>query len=321
MSRLLWVVAVLCFASVLMARQAATQPPRGQGRGQRGQPGQPSPPQQLAWVDRTGKVLGTIGQQQASILDPAISPDGAKVAVRGRDQQGETEHLWIHEGTTKHRLTNNAGAERHVMWSPKGDRLAFSVQDQGGVSNLFIRAADGSGADQPLIVSEGLHKWSPTWSPDGRFIVYHTANPTTNARDLWFINVADKKAEPLVESPAIEALPRFSPDGRYVAYGSDEGGRLEVYVTTFPKSASKWKISTNGGVWPKWGNNEVFYWEGNALMAVKIDAGSTFKASAPEKILTGAQVGMGPDPLTGYNPAYDVRGSRIIVVQRVEPPR
>lgn len=280
--------------------------------------------QQVAWVDRAGKVLGTIGTPMASILDPAISPDGGKVAVRGREQQRETDHLWILEGTSKRRVTTNAGAERHMVWSPKGDRIAFSVQDQGGVSNLFIRAADGSGKDQPLVVSEGMHKWSPTWSPDARFIVYHIAHPTTNVRDLWFVNVADGRTEPLVESPAAEALPRMSPDGRFVVYGSDETGKWEAYVTTFPKSASKWQVSTNGGVWPKWGKNEVFFWEGNALMAVKIDTGSgrgaSFTFSAPQKLFTGAQAGMGSADLAGFNPAYDTYdGARFVVVQRNQP--
>src|SRR5262245_32170755 len=179
--------------TLVLIGQAPTTPApgaqRGGGRGRGGN--QPTGPQNLAWVDRTGKVLGTIGQPQAVILDPSISPDGKKVVVRGRDTADEIEHAYIHEGTTKHRLTTNEGSERHEIWSPKGDRIAFSMQisGQGNVSNLYIRNADGSGTDLPLVVSPGMHKWSPTWSPDGKFIVYHTNDLSTNARDIGFVEV------------------------------------------------------------------------------------------------------------------------------------
>src|SRR5947209_5743866 len=158
----------------LIAQAPSGTAPAGQRRGGRGGGNQPTGPQNLAWVDRSGKVLGKIGQPQAAILDPSISPDGTKVVVRGRDVTTETEHAYIHEGTTKRRLTNNEGSERHEIWSPDGKYIAFSMQvaGQGNVSNLFMRKADGSGADEPIVVSEGIHKWSPTWSPDGKFIVY-----------------------------------------------------------------------------------------------------------------------------------------------------
>jgi Tol biopolymer transport system component len=306
------------------------QPPAGE-RGQRGQRGgrgegrgaqQPARgPQKLAWVDRTGKVLGTIGQPQATILDPAISPDGKKIAVRGRDKQGDTEFVWIHDATTKHRLTTNpdGSSERHVYWSPKGDRIAFSMQLPGTmVSNLYIRAADGSGTDQLLVGGEGMHKWCPTWSPDGKTIVYHNNDLTTMARDIMFVDLASKKPEYLVQTPATEALPRFSMDGKFVAYqAQEEGGKFEVWVTTFPKSDKKWKVSTNGGIWPRWDKDEIFFWEGNAMMAVKFTArNGNFTASAPQKLFTSGQVGMSETAPSGYNFFYDYRDGKFVVVQQ-----
>jgi len=306
-----------------MAQTPQTPPGERGQRGQRGErgAGAPQPPRKLAWVDRSGKVLGTIGEQFASILDPSISPDGNKVAFRGRQNQSDPDSLWIFEGTTKRRVTTNTGNERHMIWSPKGDRIAYSRQEpgQGNVSNLYIRNADGSGTDYPLVVSTGMHKWYPTWSPDERFIVFHTNNTTTNARDLWFVNVADKMTGVLVDTPATEALPRMSSDGRYVAYQSDESGKTEIWVTTFPRSNSKWKVSNNGGTWAKWGRNEIFFWEGNTLMVSRVNPGSTFSVQAPQKLFTGASAGMGPGDMTSYNPEYDVStdGSKIIIVQRV----
>jgi Tol biopolymer transport system component len=266
-------------------------------------------------------VLGVIGEPLVAILDPAISPDGKKVAVRGRATQGETEHTYILEGTTKHRLTTNEGSERHQFWSPKGDRILFSMQvpGQGNVSNLFIRNADGSGSDEPLVVSTGVHKWAPSWSPDGKTVVYHINDTTTMARDIAYIDIASKKTDFLAQTPATEALPRFNLDGSLVGYqAQEEGGKFEVWVTTFPKSNNKWKISTNGGQWPRFSQNEIFYWEGNNLMAVKFTGrGASFKTNgAPVKLFAGADVGMGTGEIGGYNFFYDYRDGKFVVVQR-----
>lgn len=277
-------------------------------------------PMQLAWVDRTGEVQGTVGPAMSSILDPAISPDETEIAVRGRENRGDTDSMWILEGTAKRRVTDNTGFERHMAWSPDGTRLAYSLQNEGGVSNLYIRAADGSGSDEPLVVSEGAHKWYPSWTPDGATLVYHLTDPEADVRDLWSVNVADGKTEVLVESPALEALAQISPDGRFVAYQSDEGGEMNIWVTTFPRSDQKWQVSKGGGTWAKWSEDELFFWQGNTLMAVTVGDGDTFSPGTPQKLFTGEQVGMGADNMmTSYNPEYDVTldGTRFIVSQRV----
>jgi Tol biopolymer transport system component len=276
---------------------------------------------QLVWVARSGTVLDSIGPRMSSILDPSISPDGSKVAVRGRLTQGETDHLYILEGALARRLTTNEGAERHMIWTPDGRRIAYSIQNQGGVSNLYVRPADGSGGDVVLIESVGMHKWYPSWTRDASFIVFHTHDPATDVRDLGFMNVATKEVGVLVADPGIQALARISRDGRFVAYQSDQDGRAEIYVTTFPRSDARWKVSTNGGTWPKWSNNELFYWEGNTLMAVEFSAeGGAFSPRTPRRLFTGAQVGMGANnQMSSYNPEYDVTadGARFVVTQRL----
>ena len=274
---------------------------------------------QLAWVDRSGTVLGTIGPRMNTILDPAISPDGRRVAVRGRQNQGETDHLYLLEGTNARRLTTNEGAERHMIFTPDGNRIAYSIQNTGGVSNLYLRAADGSGQDQPLIVSEGMHKWYPSFTPDASAIVFHTNSPNTEVRDLGYLVIATGETGVLVGDNGIQALARISRDGRFVAYQSDQDGRAEIYVTTFPKSDARWKVSTNGGTWPKWSNNELFYWEGNSLMAVSFTTEGGFRPATPRRLFTGAQAGMGADnTMSSYNPEYDVSadGTRFVVTQR-----
>jgi Tol biopolymer transport system component len=275
---------------------------------------------QLAWVDRSGSVTGTVGPRLNSILDPSISPDGHRVAVRGREHEGDRDHLWIVEGATADRITTNHGFERHMIWSPDGGRIAYSIQEEGGVSNLFVRPADGSGTDEPLVVSEGMHKWYPSWSPDASTAVFHTNDPDTGARDLWYVDVETGETHVLVDDPGIQALARMSRDGRFVAYQSDHEGTMDIYVTTFPRSEARWKISDGGGTWAKWSDDELFYWSGNSLMAVSFSGDDGFEAEAPRELFTGAQVGMGADNMmTSYNPEYDVDadGSRFVVTQRV----
>jgi len=224
------------------------------------------------------------------------------------------------QGSEATRLTTNTGSERHMIYSPDGSRIAYSIQDPGGVSNLFIRAADGSGSDTPLIESEGMHKWYPSWTPDAANLVFHTNDAETQARDLWYINAASGETGVLVDDDGIQALARISRDGRFVAYQSDQDGELEIYVTTFPASASRWKVSTNGGTWPKWSNNELYYWEGNSLIAVQFSGDGGFTAGSRQTLFTGGKAGMGENNMmNSYNPEYDVSadGTRFVVTQRV----
>lgn len=275
---------------------------------------------QLAWVDRAGNVQGTIGPRMASILDPSISPDGSRVAVRGRVNVGDTDKLWILHGALATRLTRNAGFERHMIYSPEGSRIAYSIQGQGGVSNLYSRASDGRGWDSPIIESEGMHKWYPSWTPDGSAVVFHTNDPATQARDLWYVDIATGETTVLVDDDGIQALARLSRDGRFVAYQSDQDGRMEIYVTTFPESAERWRVSRNGGTWAKWSDDELYFWEGNSLMAVPFTADGGFQPGTPRTLFTGGQVGMGEDNMmTSYNPEYDVSrdGTRFVVTQRI----
>ena len=282
---------------------------------------QPPAVRQLVWVDRSGNDLGPMGPRMNSILDPSISPDGERVAVRGRMVQGERDHLYVLEGSEAARLTANEGFERHMIWSPTGDRIAYSIQNPGGVSNLYVRASDGSGSDLPLIESEGMHKWYPSWTPDASTVVFHTNDPETQARDLWFVDVSSGDTGVLVDDDGIQALARLSQDGRFVAYQSNQDGSTEIYVTTFPRSEARWRVSTNGGTWPKWSDDALFFWEGNRLMTVTVGSGDDFDGGTPQLVFTGEQVGMGADnEMTSYNPEYDVSpdGRRFVVTRRIE---
>ena len=152
---------------------------------------------------------------------------------------------------------------------------------------VILMRADGSGGAERLPfrsnpLPEAAHR-SPDWSPDGRFVIFRSAG------DLQDGDVTDKRAAAtLVASRFTEAEGRFSPDGRYVAYMSNESGRFEVYVRPFPEGDGKWALSTNGGGLPRWSRrgDELFYAEGNSLMAVSVSTRGGFRASPPKSSST-----------------------------------
>lgn len=311
------VMASLTFLDGAQTPQSSTDAAAPQ---QAARPQQPTGPQQLAWVDRSGKVSGPIGQPQDLITDTALSPDGSRVAVRGQEQNNDD--IWIHDMArgTKTRITFHPAAERQPGWSPSGDRVVYFSYRNNDLADLFIHAADGSGEETLLVAGPG-HDYAPNWSQDGKYLIYHVHDPATDNRDLWYVPMtgSDRQPRPFLQTPpnAKESLPKFSPDGRYVAYQSNESGRMEVYVRPFPSGDGKWQVSANGGWWPKWSSQggELFFFEGNILMTVPVKTQSTFTMGTPQKLFTAEQAGMGTT--SGYNPTYDVTadGKRFVVVQ------
>ncbi|MDA2925775.1 protein kinase [Acidobacteria bacterium AH-259-G07] len=276
--------------------------------------------QQLVWADRSGRVEGSIGQSHEQILGLALSPGYRRVAVSGVEN-GNAD-IWIHDITrsTKTRLTFDPAVDYQPVWSPSADQIVFSSL-RSGSGDIFIKAADGSGAVQPLVRGP-LVEGASQWSQDGRYLVYHVIDPIH--RDLWYVPLTgDRQAVALLQTPFDELLAQISPDGRYVAYQSNESGRWEVYVKPFPRGEGKWQVSVNsanGGVHPKWDprGNELFYVDGNNLMAVPVQTRPGFRMDIPYQLFTGEQVGtsLSSDP---FNPIYDVApdGERFVVVQNV----
>jgi len=183
---------------------------------------------QLTWRDRTGKVLGTLGAPDESGLSkPSVALDGRRVAV-ARTVQGNTD-LWLLDGARTSRFTfDPAGQDRFPIWSPDGGRIVFE-SDRTGPRNLYVRDASGAGAEA-LLVDSAQAKLAFDWSADGRFLLYYGIDPHTR-RDLWVRPMAgDQTSWVFLKTPFEELGGRFSPDGRWVAYMSNESGRLEIYV-------------------------------------------------------------------------------------------
>jgi serine/threonine protein kinase len=239
---------------------------------------------QLTWFDRTGKPLGTIGDSDASgLLGPALSPDGRRVAVM-RNLESNTD-LWLIDllrgGTT--RFTFDPANDQMPVWSPDGGLIAF-MSNRKGIYDLYVKPSSGGGTDSLILASSSVK--APTdWSRDGRFLLFQYADPQTGW-DLGALPMTgERKPIPLVKTPFEERTGQFSPDGRWIAYQSNESGRFEIYVQPFPGPGGKWPVSTAGGTDPRWraDGGELFFVAPDAtLMAVRVHAsGATFDAEAP----------------------------------------
>jgi serine/threonine protein kinase len=262
---------------------------------------------QLIWFDRLGKKLSTL-TPPGNYSAPSISPDEKRVALSRVDFQAlSTADIWLIdlERGSQIRFTTDPAADSDPAWSPDATRIAF-VSTRGGLTHLYQKSASGAGVEESLLASRES-KFAPEWSPDGRFILYGQVNATTNV-DLFFLPLSgERKPEPFLQTTFIEAQGRFSPDGRWVAYVSNETGQFEVYVQSFPPTGAKVAISTGGGSQPKWaadGRELYYYTPERKLMAVEVSQeGPTFKVGVPRPLFDIRVGGAGVDrgfPGSGY---------------------
>ena len=214
-----------------------------------------SPPRTLVWVDRAGREDAILAPVRTYVY-PRLSPDGTKVALDIRDQENDI-WVWDVTRTTLTRLTFGAGQDRAPVWTPDGQRIAFS-SEQEGAPNLSWQAADGTGTVERM--SESTNDQFPSsFSPDGSQLVF-----TDNRVDLAVLTLAEEpRTMPLVQTTFIQRNGEVSPDGRWLAYQSNEFGRFEVYVRPFPDvDQGHWQVSTGGGLAPLWARSgeELFFW-------------------------------------------------------------
>ncbi len=274
----------------------------------------PSGLMQLVWCDRTGKTLSTIGQPRL-YASPALSPDDRKLAVYARESAGFD--IWIAEldRPVMSRLTFHNTPPGLAAWSPSGQEVVYSTYRNDN-NDILSKPANGSG-DAKVLVGTPANEGAADWSPDQRFLMYQSRSPQTKLDLLYRERRKDGSlGDPVVflQTPFAEGAPTFSPDGRFVAYVSDESGRDEVYVRSFPNGDGKWRVSINGGAGPRWRRDgrELFYTEGNKLMAVPVTTQPRFSPGTPAPLFEN-------DTLQSFNPQYDVAadGKRFIVRERL----
>ena len=236
-------------------------------------------------MDRTGieQPAGASGRPYAQ---PRLAPDGERVVTSLR---GNTEDLWLIDLTrgTSSRLT----AESHAsfpVWTPDGQRLTLASAKEGSYS-IYWRPLDGSAPDERLL-SGNWPNYPFSWSPDGKVLAFVSVNPTT-LQDIRVLSLEQKDgSKPFLETQFREGAPAFSPDGKWIAYVSDESGRFEIYVRPFPGPGEKWPISLEGGNEPVWPRNgrELFYRVGDTMMVVDVQTTPTFSAGKPRRLFERA---------------------------------
>jgi serine/threonine protein kinase/Tol biopolymer transport system component len=277
---------------------------------------------QMTWSDRSGKPLGTLGPE-SDVEEPELSHDGKRVAFEMTNPKAVQEgiNLWIADVTrgTISRLTFGQNALAiGSTWSPDDSQIAFARQSSDGWN---IYTIGSTGATPAKLVFEGHGgAWPDDWSPDGRELLFELEDPKTK-EDLWVAPMTDGgKPRPYIQAPFNQAHARFSPDGRYVAYTSDESGQSEIYVQTYPKPTGKWQISNGGGDQAKWRRDgrEIFFSTlDQKLMAADVSEAGGFSAGIPKLLF---QTQMDVVNILTYRANYSVSddGQRFLVSSRVQ---
>jgi serine/threonine protein kinase/Tol biopolymer transport system component len=242
----------------------------------------------LVWVDRNGKEE-PIGAPLNLYRFPSISPDGTKVAITVIPGGGENNDVWVWDLARKTltRLTFEGRNNLSPVWTPDGKRIAFSRI--GTASGIYWKAADGTGKDEQLCsLSENRMFFPYCWSSDGKTLVGAESQGLANSDIVMLSMEGDHPRKPLLQESYEEGHPKISPDGRWIAYTSDESRRSEVYVRSFPDvNKGRWQVSTNGGGSPLWSpdGHELFYRSGDAVMAVSVETEPGFSIMGTPRVL------------------------------------
>jgi eukaryotic-like serine/threonine-protein kinase len=264
----------------------------------------------LVWVSRSGTEQSLVASAKDYGL-PRLSPDGHRITLVSGGQ------VWLYDPArdTLTRFTFEGSDNNFPTWTPDGKRIAF-MSDKGGPANIYWQMADGSGGLERLTTSQNT-QIPLSWSPNGELLAFVEISPTT-AADVWVLQVNDRKAQPFLQTQAYEGAPQFSPDGHWMAYVSDESGRREIYVQPYPGPGGKWQISTDGGSEPVWNRSgrELFYRNGDKMMAVEITTQPSFSASKPKMLFEGRYTMTSGATFPDYDVSLD--GQRFLMLKPVE---
>jgi Tol biopolymer transport system component/predicted Ser/Thr protein kinase len=273
-------------------------------------PGSAQAQLKLVWVDRKGTEQ-PVPAPAHNYRFPRISPDGQRVAAEIQEADSQIWDFDFARGTLT-RLTFEGAGNVDPVWTPDGKRIVF----KGAGNRLFWQPADGSGSMEALTSGPLSTNDIPgSWSPDGQALVFTEGDAA--GRSIWILPLKDRKPQLFDRSQGGENAPRFSPDGRWIAYASTESGRDEIYVRPYPGPGGKWQISAEGGTEPVWNpkGRELFYRNGNKMMAVEVTTQPAFSPGRPRLLFEGSYV---PTPLT--LPDYDVSpdGQRFLMLKAPE---
>ncbi len=276
---------------------------------------------QLTWYDRAGKHLNTIGDP-GGYRQPQLSPDGSKLVVERLDLQSRASDIWMYDTArgVNSRLTFGPGWQLMPLSAWETGRIAFARLHD--THNLFPKPATGVG-DPELLLSSNERLYPSDWSRDGKFILFVQEGHGTK-EDLWVLPMfGDRKPVPFLQTEFAEEQGQFSPDGKWVAYASDETGSPEVYVQSFPATGAKRRISSSGGTQPRWRGDgkEIFYLGSDRrLMAAPVTAqGAHFEAAAPVALFQTQMASVDGElgPYVIFNYAVTADGQRFLLNEPV----
>jgi hypothetical protein len=237
------------------------------------------------WFDRKGKELGAAGEPSV-YGNVALAPNGKSVATSVTDIDNQNTDIWtydLQQGSAK-RLTFDPAPDSVPIWSPDGAKLVFSsnrqspVNPQSNNNILYMKTSDGKQEEKPVVYDGGVNNYTSDWSRDGKYILF------TRDADLWYVAIPDLKSTLFLKAVSVLKNGQFSPDGRWVAYASNETGKSEIYVTSFPDAHGKWQVSIGEGEQPRWRGDgkELFYLSPDGkMMSVPVTTGAKFDAGAP----------------------------------------
>ena len=265
----------------------------------------------LTWFDRTGKILGTAGER-GGFYGLDLSPDEKKLAVTDANTSSAT--VWIHDLASKlrTRLTFSGGAHISPIWSPDGREVVFTSEQQSAIA---IKPIGGSAPERTLLSSPTpIYQGISDWSRDGHYLMIERG-PGVHEQ-LWVVPLSgDRKPFPYTGSSLQERGGVFSPDGRWVAYMTNETGRPEIYVAPFPWTGAKWQISNGGGADARWraDGKELYYFDFAGIAAAQVDGtGSEFKVGGSKPLFRLPLRGLSRE----YSPTHD--GQRFIAIAASE---
>ena len=269
----------------------------------------------LSLMNREGRELRVIPARLP--WTPRFSPDGRRVAYGARAPDRDSSDLWIAEvdSGTPDRVTNDANESSDPSWSPDGKSIAYSSNATGGASDLFIQALDGG--PRRLLTQRPGYQFTADWFRDGNAVLFvdvPVSGSALGVQSIWVQPLNGTEPHPYLASQAHVHGARASPDGRWVAYPSDETGRFEVYIESYPTPGRRTTISSGGGTDPAWRRDgkELYYWHADQLIAVRIEGGV---AGGPPVVISRTPLFRAPYP-GGVIAMYDVSpdGRRFIIV-------
>jgi len=274
-------------------------------------------PAQAVWYDRSGKELGPAGDKQVNLNSLRLSPDGTRLATDAGEFNGD---VWVSDLSRKvnTRLTFGPGASNTPVWSPDGRWIAFA--GTRGPNGIYRKLSNGSGEEEALLKGDGQNRVPLDWSSDGKYLLVGVGDFASTGQ-VWMLPLSGEPNPVLLtDKKYVTFTARFSPDGRWLAYASNESGRSEVYVTAFGSGSGKWQISGSGGSQPIWRRDgkELFYWSlDNTVISVPIhldpsgvQAGSAHALFRPRNLAGNV----------GLTSPYDVTndGQRFVIISLPE---